>query len=203
MNPIESIHERFHAPRRVRVLAGHLAELLPRGVSVLDVGTGDGRIAAAVARRRPDVEIRGIEDRPRPGARIPVEPFDGRRIPFPPASFDAVTFIDVLHHAQDPLQLLREGIRVGRRVLIVKDHTCDGLLALPTLRLMDRVGNRRFGIPPAADYWTERRWRRSFDDLGLGIALWRKDLGLYPWPVRWLCERSLHCLALLEIPDRS
>src|SRR5438445_5950768 len=67
--------------RRVRVLAANLAQEIPIGAVVLDVGTGDGSIAKAVALRRPDIKITGIDVLIRPSTHIPVRPFDGERIP--------------------------------------------------------------------------------------------------------------------------
>jgi SAM-dependent methyltransferase len=198
MKLFDSLHRQFLIPRRSRVLAEHIASLLPRDASVLDVGTGDGRIAALVAGRRPDLKICGIEVQLREGASIPVEPFDGRTIPFADDEFDVVSFIDVLHHADDPLRLLREGRRVARRSMLIKDHTRDGFFARPTLQLMDWVANRRFGMAVPADYWTEARWRHAFEELGLRPAAWKRDLAIYPWPTTIFCDRSLHCLVRLE-----
>lgn len=199
MNPLESAHERFNVARRARILAAHVAALLPAGASVLDVGTGDGRVAALVVQRRPDVRLRAIDVATRERTAIPVEPFDGLTLPFPDASFDALTFVDVLHHAADPLALLREAVRVARVALVIKDHLCDGFLAHATLRFMDRIGNRRFGVPRPGDYWPERRWFETLDGLGLRRAEWRTRLGLYPWPVSLLFERRLHFVARLEL----
>jgi SAM-dependent methyltransferase len=198
MNLIEGLHERFNVPRRARILASRISELIPRDAHVLDVGTGDGQIAALIELRRPDVRICGIDLLVRERTEISVTPFDGRRIPFPDDSFDVVTFVDVLHHAADPMQLLREALRVSRNGLIVKDHTCDGFLAHATLRFMDRVGNRRFGIPVPADYWSAEVWRAAFAELELQASVWDHRLELYPWPLGLVFDRSLHCLCRLD-----
>lgn len=198
MNPLERLHEQVHLPRRGRILARHIAGLLPQHSSVLDVGTGDGRIAALILGQRPDVRVRGIDVHVRGATCIPVETFDGLTIPFEAGAFDVVTLIDVVHHAADPLRLLREARRVARHSLVIKDHTREGALARSTLRLMDWVGNRRFGMEVPADYWTEAQWRRTLAELRLAPVVWERELHLYAWPATVIFDRSLHFLTRCE-----
>ena len=199
MTLIERIHAAYVGDRRARVLARHLAELIPPRSRVLDVGCGDGHIDRLVRERREDLELRGIDVLVRPTAEIPVDAFDGARIPQPDGAFDVVLFVDVLHHSDDPMRLLREGARVASRALIVKDHTQDGILARQTLRFMDDVGNARFGVALPHDYWSRERWRAVFRELGLEVERWEDRLGLYPPPASWIFGRSLHFLARLAL----
>ena len=98
---------------------------------------------------------------------IPVKSFDGQRIPYGNNSFDAVMFVDVLHHAEDPVGLLGEALRVSRNAVLIKDHTLEGFLAGPTLRFMDRIGNLRHGVSLRYDYWPRQRWVQAFESLEL------------------------------------
>jgi SAM-dependent methyltransferase len=200
MSLIESLHTGYVHRRRVDVLARHLARLLPRDASVLDVGCGDGRLAGQISKIRCDMDISGIDVLCRPETQIPVREFDGATIPYPDKSFEAVLFVDVLHHTVDPMILLREARRVARTAIVIKDHSLCGLLALPTLRFMDEVGNRRHGVALPYNYWTPKQWQRAVQELGLSAVVWKKDLNLYPAPARWLFDRSLHFIALLAIP---
>lgn len=200
MIPVSWLHRMAVLDRRAGILAAHVAPLVPDGAAVLDVGSGDGLIDRLIRERRPDVTIRGIDPLVRPKTHIPVTAFDGGRIPFGDASFDVVMFIDVLHHTADPEILLREGRRVARTAMILKDHTCDGFLADARLRFMDRIGNAGHGVPLPYNYWPERRWHDAFERIGLKPLVWRKRLGLYPAPANWLFDSSLHFIARLE-PD--
>ena len=198
-----SVVERFHGgyvhPRRVRALSHHLGELFPQNAQVLDVGCGDGLLARRLMQRRPDIDVRGLDVLVRRQTHIPVEAFDGKVIPYGDATFDAVMFIDVLHHAQDPMQLLHEAVRTARKTVVIKDHTLNGFLAGPTLRFLDWVGNARHGVALPHNYWSQERWLEAFETLNLAISVWQKDLSLYPRPATWLFERSLHFMARLDM----
>ena len=198
MDVVGLLHGRVVHTRRVEVLARHLSHLMPPGASVVDVGCGDGRVAAAIDRLRPDVEISGIEVMQRPEALVPVTVFDGVTMPFPDDSVDIVLFVDVLHHTPDPMVLLREAKRVARQGIVIKDHTRDGLLADTTLRFMDWIGNARHGVALPYNYWSSERWDRAISELGLQREVWNRNLGLYPRGARWLFERSLHFVAVLK-----
>lgn len=198
MGLIEKVHGGFVHGRRVRVLSERIARLLPDGVSVLDVGCGDGWLARLIQELRPSIQLTGLEVLARPDARIPVEPFDGLSLPRADRSVDVVMFVDVLHHTEDPAALLREAARVARHSIVIKDHLLDGFLAGPTLRWMDRVGNARHGVALPHNYWTHQQWTDAFAKFQLNVREWEGDLALYPRPADWIFGRSLHFLARLE-----
>ena len=196
---LESLHQNWIFKRRIDVLARWFASLAPENSSVLDVGSGDGSIAAEIGRRRPDLTVEGVDVLVRDDTKIPVKAFDGKELPYDTDSFDFVLFVDVLHHTDDPSVLLREARRVSRSFIGIKDHTNDGLLAEQTLRFMDDVGNRRHGVSLPYNYLTEIEWRALIDDVGLGVARWEGRLGLYPLPLQPLFERSLHFISVLSV----
>jgi len=199
---IGAVHDRFIFSRRTRVLADHLAALIPPGSRVLDVGCGDGTIDCLIKERRPNVEIEGIDPLLRPQLHIPVHSFDGENIPYPDRCFDVVMFVDVLHHTTDPRILLREAARVGKTVL-VKDHFRDGLFANETLRLMDWVGNARHGVALPYNYWPQSEWIAAFDEVGLNARTINCKLNLYPIPLSWFFDRNLHFIAFCRRGDST
>src|SRR5688572_22478811 len=199
MGIVATIHDGYVLSRRATVLSTRLADVIPQGARVLDVGCGDGLVAKLIADRRPDLSLHGIDVLVRPQTLIPVKPFDGTRIDEPDRSFDAVMFVDVLHHTHDPEVLLREAARVARRCVVIKDHTRDGLLAGPTLRFMDWVGNVRHGVALPYNYWPRRQWQSAIDRLGMTVETWESSIDLYPWWARWLFERRLHFIARLGV----
>jgi len=192
---IGSLHTRMVYQRRLRVLREALVPLLPPHAHVLDVGCGDGLLASMIVEARPDVSLQGIDVLVRPLTHIAVQPFDGSSLPFADNSFDAVMFVDVLHHTDDPCVLLREAARVASNCVIIKDHTRNGVLAGATLRLMDWVGNAHHGVRLPYNYWTGDQWQRGLTGAGLQIETWVHWLPLYPWWASWAFGRSLHFVA--------
>lgn len=197
MGLIDRVHGEYVHDRRTTVLRDVLSPWIPPGARVLDVGCGDGLLASRIAQARPDVALEGVDVLVRSDVRIPVRPFDGLRIPYPDRAFDAVLLVDVVHHAEEPETLLLETARVCRGVVLLKDHTCEGFLAGPTLRFMDRIGNLRHGVDIPGNYWPEARWRAALPRLGFRIETWTGDVPLYPAWAAWWFGRSLHFAARL------
>jgi SAM-dependent methyltransferase len=195
-------HSRVHR-RRVSVLARHLSAFLPPNVSVLDIGAGDGLLAKQVLTGRPDLRWTAVDTLARPNPNISVQFFDGEHLPFADQTFDIALFVDVLHHTDDPIVLLREAIRVARTGILIKDHRREGLLAAPTLRFMDWVGNAGWGVRLPYNYWTAAQWERARDELGLQVGREERSLGLYPWWANWLFGRQLHFISRFDLQHRT
>lgn len=199
-NPVGLLHDQLVFKRRVQVLAQALAQAIPPDArSVLDVGCGDGSIAAMVARSRPGLSLTGVDVLVRPHTHVPVRVFDGVTLPYADQSFDVVTFVDVLHHTDDPEILLREAKRVARCAVILKDHTRESPISQATLRFMDWVGNAHHGVALPYNYWSKRQWRDAFRRIGLAEGTWVTALGLYPFPASVIFEHNLHFLARLGV----
>lgn len=195
---IDHYHSSQVLSRRVNVLARHLAAVAPLGIAILDVGCGDGQVAKLLRDRRPDLEISGVDVLAREQTAIPVSLFDGHTLPLAAATKEAVMFVDVLHHTDDPLTLLREAVRVSRRWIIIKDHTRTGWAAGATLRFMDWVGNARYGVALPYNYWTATQWQAAWAELNLQPVRSVTALELYPWWANWIFGRQLHFVTLLE-----
>lgn len=195
---LNRVHDSVVFGRRVKVLSEALAAAIPEGGTVLDLGCGDGQVALGLMALRPDLAVEGVDVLRRPVTHIPVTLYDGVTLPFGDDSFDYVTIVDVLHHTDDPAAVLAEAGRLARRGVVVKDHLREGLLAGPTLRLMDWVGNRGHDVRLPYNYLDGGQWAEAFARSGLVRDSWTDRVVLYGAPLSWWFERRLHFVALLR-----
>jgi len=201
---VGQLHGRIVFKRRVAVLARHLAAMIPPGSQILDVGCGDGSLAALLTQLVPGLSVQGVEVHARPDCAIQCRLFDGKRLPFPDGSFDVCLFVDVLHHTMDPEAICRDAFRVSRKYVLIKDHLCENALDAWTLRLMDWVGNSSHGVALPYNYLSRKRWAGLFDTAGLETVQTEHELPLYPPPFSFLFGRGLHSISLLRKKvDRS
>ncbi|MFT4541744.1 MAG: SAM-dependent methyltransferase [Planctomycetota bacterium] len=199
LKTLARVHTSTVHKRRVRVIVSFLAALIPKGSRVLDVGSGDGRVAELLMQARSDLTVEGVDVLVRPDSVIPTRAFDGLSLPFDDDEYDVVMMIDVLHHAQDQQELLGECARVASSCIVLKDHYLQGLGSKLTLRFMDWVGNRAHGVALPYHYLTPREWDALYERFGLTVEEVHTKLHLYPWPWSWLFDRSLHLVARLAV----
>ncbi|HKW09170.1 MAG TPA: class I SAM-dependent methyltransferase, partial [Gemmatimonadaceae bacterium] len=89
MSLVGDVHDGLILGRRLGRLRDLIASILPARAHVLDVGSGDGCLAAELQRVRKDCSFEGIDVLVREDTAIPVREFDGRSIPLPDRSVDA------------------------------------------------------------------------------------------------------------------
>lgn len=100
--------------------------------SVLDVGAGTGRACEFLAVRSPAAQVVGVEpvaallDASRSRDVATFVQGSGDRLPFPDGSFDAVSALALMHHVSEPATVIREMMRVARRVIVISDSNRFG-----------------------------------------------------------------------------
>jgi SAM-dependent methyltransferase len=183
--------------RRIWVLSRALAKAIPDRGTVLDIGCGDGLLATALMRIRPDLRIEGVDVVERIKSMMPVALYDGTHLPFEDKSFDYVTIVDVLHHTDDPAVVLAEAGRVARRGVIIKDHLREGFLAHATLTFMDWFGNFGDGVPMPYNFLSRSEWQGAFFKARLQAVQTVEKLDIYLPPANWFFDRNLHFVSFL------
>jgi SAM-dependent methyltransferase len=143
----------WSAQRPVDHLEPALARVDPSPRRILDLGTGTGRAASAVARRWPDADVVGVDLAPEMiaearrhladelASRVRFEVADAARLPYSDGAFDLVVlanmipFFDELARVVAPGGTVVAGFSSGERTPIY----------VPPERLRDELGRRGFG----------------------------------------------------------
>jgi len=197
---LRSIHNEYVFQRRIQVLSDEVASVLGDSRTVLDIGCGDGTISKLSADKKGNgVTFSGIDVMARPTCAIDFKLFDGYTIPHPDNSFDTCMFIDVLHHLNHIKEIIAEAKRVSSKYIIIKDHLYSTQLDYGILKFMDWVGNKPHSVGVIFNFKKEEFWRNLFDELGLEIVQFNKNVPLYPFPFNMIFGRDLHFVALLKV----
>lgn len=174
-NPVE---------RRLMVnFMAKLDALLPSGnvCRVLEVGTGEGHVAAHIRGRYPSASVVGIDlpdaglaDQWRLGG-LTAAFASGDQLPFPDSSFDLVLAVEVLEHVTVPGAVLDEISRVARKAVVVTvpNEPIWRIANMARGKYLGQLGN----TPGHIQHWS----RRSFTDLVSSHLRVTSSQGSFPW----------------------
>jgi len=199
----KKLHDKVIYSRRMSRLTELISPLLKRSKNILDVGCGDGKIDSYILEQNKNITIQGIDVLVRPITYIEVKEYDGKTIPYEADSFDTVMVIDVLHHTDNPSEIVKELARVSSKYVIIKDHVQSGLVSYLKLRAMDYVGNAHYHVRLPYNYQTSNQWKKIFKVNGLKVVEMEQHLNLYTGLFHLLFDRNLHFIAVLEKMDRT
>lgn len=197
---LKAIHEPVYE-HRLDVLAELITARLRDNDRVLDIGCGGGMLGHRILNGGgcpAGVVVEGVEKFQRGGEPIQVTPYDGNRMPFEDGTFDVVILADVLHHEEDEMGLLRDAIRVARRLVIIKDHKPDGFLARPRICFLDWAANNPYGVKCLYRYHTRAEWAEIYDAAGLRVVGEEEAMDLYPPFFNEVFGGRLQYFAVLE-----
>lgn len=170
------------------------------GPRILDVAAGTGLVSRALAGSRPDTRITALDpseamlsvgaiQNASAGLDARIHPVLGRAesLPFPDATFDAVTFTYLLRYVDDPPATVRELARVlrpGGILASLEFHVPDG----PVLRLGWRWYTRF--VLPSIGATVSPAWRETGAFLGPSIERFVERAPL-PEQARWWQEAGV------------
>jgi SAM-dependent methyltransferase len=191
-------------PYKVR-LTKWLAALLPLegSCTILDVGSGDGRLGTFLQKYRPYTKVFGVETMLRQEANslAGLALFDGTRLPFLDASFDVSLLCDVLHHTENPEQLLNEVGRVTRKLIIIKDHLYKNFFEKKLLYTLDVLGNFRFGVRVAGNYLNKSKWEALLSFVEVSSRELHSAVKLRSGVLEKLFPNELEIIFVLKLPS--
>ncbi len=160
--------------QRGRAKWAWVREHLPDVQTLIDIGAGEGFVATAARDDGIHATCTDIIDMQR--VDLPrLEIADGR-IPAQDDAFDAGIIVFVLHHADDPVALLREARRVVRSGVVVVESIADTSWDRWWLPRADRAANRlrsRWRMAEQEQHLHFRdvpEWRSLFEEAGLRVT---------------------------------
>lgn len=174
------LHRLIIGNNRINRLSELIASLLPDNANVLDIGSGNGKLACKIKKLRPDISIIGIDVLKYKNTEIKVKIFNGKKIPFPDKKFCCVLLVDVIHHLSEIEVLLSEAKRVSSKFIIIKDHCPQTKLDLFVLKIMDWIGNRPNGISLPYIYLNDEKWDNLWKKTKLKKDKEVNTINLYP-----------------------
>lgn len=160
---LRNFNETIVFPLRRKYLSRKLAPYLKDNCKVLDLGSSDGRLAHCIKqeleKEQRKVSFTGCDIHVQTQTYIPIIEYDGKRLPFEDNSFDCILIVDVLHHTNKPLEVLKEAKRVTRKNILIKDHYWTTQKDFIRLKHADYIGNHPYGIPLPNNFLNKEGWQ--------------------------------------------
>jgi len=141
------VAKRCKAETRLRI--DDIGKFIFAGDHVLDVGCGNGKFGEAIARAY-NVKVHGVDVVNYANAGIPIDIYDGVRLPFQDDSFDVIVMAMMLHHAEYQEELFDEAIRCSRRAFIIYEDTYFSPWQRLAITWNDFYSNMVIGLVKAA-----------------------------------------------------
>jgi len=133
---------------------------------ILDIGSGPCNICKVLINKGFNITPLDIKDKSFVNNLKPVL-YDGVKIPFNNDSFDVALIVTVLHHAQDPDNLIKEAKRISRKIIIIEDIYSNVINKYLTF-FFDSLTNFEFEGHPHTNR-TDLQWKDTFKRLGLKL----------------------------------
>ncbi len=138
--------------RKAQLMWGHLRPCL-NGNRILDVGAGSGSISKMLISKRRLVSSIDVADLSL-YEDVKIKIYNGKSIDAKNKEFDAAIIIHVLHHCSDKEAVLKEAMRVSKRVIFIED-TFSNPLEWLFLQFQDAITNFEFRLH---DFATVEGW---------------------------------------------
>lgn len=151
---------------RVDETVENIESFLPTGSTVLDLGAGTCVLTKLLRERGYTVKPVDIKNRScYPD--IICEIYDGEHLPFKKDQFTACILIAVLHHTPDPEVILKEAVRVSKRVIVYEDAVTNIFQRLYTY-FIDSLLNKEFRGHPHTNK-NDQEWKKLFNKMELKL----------------------------------
>ncbi len=176
----------FRAKKTVGLFVNHLKG----SQAIIDIGAGTCRIAKYLSDTL-ELEVTPIDIVDYNKTDLQLTLYDGRRIPFAEGMFDIALLIFVLHHCRDQEMMLKEALRVARKVIILED-TPTSNFEKRMWRFWDWLLNLGRDISMLYSSRSDENWLCLFERLGLKLR--EKRNFRLAFSFFWSYQQSLYVL---------
>jgi ubiquinone/menaquinone biosynthesis C-methylase UbiE len=158
-------------------------EFIKKGSKILDLGCGSA-IVAKTLKDFFEAEILGVDIEDKRVVNIPFQIIDGKNLPFKENEFDLVFISYVLHHAENPVKLLKEAKRVSKEKIIIFENLAENFLTkflnLFHLFTFNLFFQKKQKIN-FANFKESKEWEKIFKNLGLKIIFKKRVFSSFDW----------------------
>lgn len=151
---------------RAGIKYGRIVPFVGKG-PILDIGSGNAGVAKLLQNDGLQVIALDVKNR----SRFPdIQPliYDGQRLPFEDQSFPTVMLLTVLHHCDNPGQIVHEAARVCSNTLLVMEDIYGNRCQKALTHFSDSLVNWEFKGHPHSNK-SDREWQSLFKKNGLFI----------------------------------
>lgn len=135
--------------------------------NLVDIGCGNGLISQRLIQQ-------GFDCTPLDVANLSIVPeltvvvYDGLTMPFENDSFDTALLLTILHHTHDPILVLKESVRVAKKVIIIEDIYNNKIQQYLTyfMDTLVNLGHSKMTYQNKSD----KEWKQTFKELNLDLV---------------------------------
>lgn len=150
---------------RYELIAKHINE----GSQVFDIGAGTGWVGKRLQERKAcAVQLVDVIDRNE--TTLPLQLYDGKKLPYSSDAFDAAVLVFVLHHTLNHAEILKEAARVARQRIIIVEDTPKNPLERAAQWACDTVLNLEHGFATPHSYKSIADWHALFTTMKLPLV---------------------------------
>lgn len=132
----------------------------------IDIGSGNGMVAFYLKNKGHNItalDVGNLSIHPE----IKTIVYDGNKMPFKDKEFDTGLILTVLHHTDDPVEVLKEAKRVCKRLIIIEDIYNNKIQQYMTYGMdtLVNLGHSNMTYQNKND----QEWKKTFNQLGLKV----------------------------------
>lgn len=155
------------ARRRAQDMINRIEKFFKKDDYILDLGSGSCTVSDILLKKEYNIVSLDIQNLSLVNNLSPII-YDGKNIPFKDNTFDKALIFTVLHHTQNPEEMLKKAKRVSKVIIIIEDIYLNWFHKYLTY-FFDCLINLEFKGHPHTNK-NDREWKEVFNGLGLKLS---------------------------------